>query len=62
LNGNLNALRPAITAGTLSRSQAARQLGVTLSAVSKALKKGSENGGAETRATTGLVGGRRGAN
>jgi DNA invertase Pin-like site-specific DNA recombinase len=40
LNGNLEALRPAIEAGTLSRSQAARQLGVTLSAVSRALKKG----------------------
>jgi DNA invertase Pin-like site-specific DNA recombinase len=35
LNGNLDALRPAIEAGTLSRSAAARRLGVTLSAVSK---------------------------
>ena len=39
LNGNLDALRPAIEAGTLSRSAAARQLGVTLSAVSRALKR-----------------------
>lgn len=44
LNGNLEALRPAIEAGTLSRSQAARQLGVTVSAVSRALRKGSPNG------------------
>jgi DNA invertase Pin-like site-specific DNA recombinase len=51
LNGNLDALRPAIEAGTLSRSAAARRLGVTLSAVSKALKKGSDNGRAETRTT-----------
>ncbi len=40
LNGNLEALRPLIEAGTLSRSQAARRLGVTLSAVSRALRKG----------------------
>src|SRR5579859_3225968 len=51
LNGNLDALRPAIEAGTLSRSAAARRLGVTLSAVSKALKKDSDNGRAETRTT-----------
>jgi DNA invertase Pin-like site-specific DNA recombinase len=56
LNGNFEALRPAIEAGTLSRSAAARRLGVTLSAVSKALKKGSDNGGAETRITHRAVG------
>lgn len=48
LNGNLDALRPAIAAGTLSRSQAARQLGVTTSTVSRALRKDSENGEAGT--------------
>ncbi len=37
LNGNLEALRPFIEAGTLSRSQAARQLGVTVSTVSRSL-------------------------
>jgi subtilase family serine protease len=37
--------------GTMNRSAAARQLGVTLSAVSRALKKGSPNVGAETRTT-----------
>lgn len=56
LNGNLDALRPAIAAGTLSRGQAARQLGVTTSAVSRALKKGSQNGETETRSTTRLAG------
>jgi DNA invertase Pin-like site-specific DNA recombinase len=50
LNGNLDALRPAIAAGTLSRTQAARQLGVTVSAVSRALKKGHSNGPARTLA------------
>jgi len=49
LNGNLEALRPTIEAGTLSRSAAANR-GVTLSAVSKALKKGSENREVGTRA------------
>jgi len=37
LNGNLDALRPAIAAGTLSRRQAAKQLGVTVSTVSRTL-------------------------
>jgi DNA invertase Pin-like site-specific DNA recombinase len=49
LNGNLDALRPAIEAGMLSRSAAARQLGVTLSAVSRALKKAGATGAAQTR-------------
>lgn len=39
LNGNLDVLRPAIESGRLSRSAAARQLGVTVSAISKALRK-----------------------
>ena len=37
LNGDLEALRPAIENGTLSRRQAARQLGVTVSTVSRSL-------------------------
>ncbi len=37
LNGNLDALRPAIEAGILSRRQAAKRLGVTVSTVSRAL-------------------------
>lgn len=49
LNGNLDALRPAIEAGTMSRSEAARRLDVTLSAVSRYLKKGVANGEARTR-------------
>jgi DNA invertase Pin-like site-specific DNA recombinase len=51
LNGNLDVLRPAIAAGRLSRRQAARQLGVTTSAISRALKKGGPNREAETRTT-----------
>jgi DNA invertase Pin-like site-specific DNA recombinase len=44
LNGNLDALRPAIEAGTLSRRQAARQLGVTVSTVCRALsRKGGQS-------------------
>jgi DNA invertase Pin-like site-specific DNA recombinase len=43
LNGNLDALRPAIAAGTLSRRQAAKQLGVTVSTVCRTL---SRKGGA----------------
>jgi DNA invertase Pin-like site-specific DNA recombinase len=39
LNGNLDALRPAIAAGTLSRSAAARQLDVSPSGVSRALRR-----------------------
>jgi DNA invertase Pin-like site-specific DNA recombinase len=35
LNGDLDALRPAIEAGTLSRRQAARPLGVTVSTISR---------------------------
>jgi DNA invertase Pin-like site-specific DNA recombinase len=61
LNGNLEALRPAILAGTLSRSAAARQLGVTLSAVSRALKKGGHNGRAGSLVNRGVVGEREGA-
>jgi DNA invertase Pin-like site-specific DNA recombinase len=37
LNRDLDALRPAIQAGTLSRRQAARQLGVNVSTVSRTL-------------------------
>jgi len=37
LNRNLDALRPAIATGALSRPQAANQLGVTVSTVSRAL-------------------------
>jgi DNA invertase Pin-like site-specific DNA recombinase len=55
LNGNLDALRPAIEAGTLSRSAAARQLGVTLSAVSRALRKGGPKDAAQTRAIAGVA-------
>jgi len=39
LNGELDALRPLIEAGTLSRRQAAKRLGVTASTVSRALSK-----------------------
>lgn len=39
LNGNLLALKPAIEAGTMSRGEAATQLGVTVSAVSRALRR-----------------------
>ena len=46
LNGNLDALRPAIAAGTLSRRQAAKQLGVTVSTVSRTLLR---KGGARPR-------------
>jgi DNA invertase Pin-like site-specific DNA recombinase len=55
LNGNLDALRPAIEAGALSRSAAARQLGVTLSAVSRALRKGGQNDAAQTRVVAGVA-------
>ncbi len=58
LNSNLEALRPLIEAGTLSRSQAARQLGVTLSAVSRALKKGGPEHLAESRVTYAVSGAR----
>jgi DNA invertase Pin-like site-specific DNA recombinase len=37
LNGNLDALRPAIASGALSRRQAARQLGVSPRTISRAL-------------------------
>jgi len=44
LNGDLDALRPAIEAGTLSRRQAARRLGVHVSTVSRSLsRKGCPN-------------------
>lgn len=39
LNGDLDALRPAIAAGTLSRRQAAKRLGVTVSTVSRSLAR-----------------------
>ena len=39
LNGDLEALRPLIEAGTLSRRQAAKRLGVTTSTVSRALSR-----------------------
>ena len=41
LNGNLDALRRAIEAGTLSRRQAARRLGVSISTVSRSLLRKS---------------------
>ena len=37
LNGNLEALRPLIESGTLSRRQAAKRLGVTVSTVTRSL-------------------------
>ena len=37
LSGNLEALRPLIESGTLSRRQAAKRLGVTVSTVSRSL-------------------------
>jgi transposase len=40
LNGNLEALRPAIETGTLSQRQAAKRLGVTVSTVSRSLARG----------------------
>ncbi len=47
LNGDLDALRPAIEAGTLSRRQAAKRLGVTVSTVSRSLsRKGGPTRGA----------------
>ena len=53
LNGNFDALRPAIDSGQLSRRAAAKRLGVTVSTVSRALsRKGSPNDGAETRVTS----------
>ena len=39
LNGDLDALQPLIETGTLSRRQAARRLGVTVSTVSRALSR-----------------------
>jgi DNA invertase Pin-like site-specific DNA recombinase len=42
LNGNLEAPRPCIEAGTLTCSAAARQLGVTASAVSRALRRNAD--------------------
>lgn len=43
VNGNLEALRPLIVAGSLSMSAAARQLGVNPSTVSRALRKPHES-------------------
>ncbi|HLJ58380.1 MAG TPA: recombinase family protein [bacterium] len=51
LNGSLDALIPAIEAGTLSRRQAAKQLGVHVSTVSRALlQKGCGNDGPQSLA------------
>jgi DNA invertase Pin-like site-specific DNA recombinase len=56
LNGELEALRPAIEAGQLSRHAAARQLGVTHTTISRALArtasgaKGPRNRASETQA------------
>jgi DNA invertase Pin-like site-specific DNA recombinase len=56
LNGDLDALRPAIAAGTLSRRQAARQLGVNVSTVSRTLlRKDGQNRAAETRVSPRLA-------
>ena len=41
LDGNLESLRPAIEAGTLSRRQVAKRLGVTVSTVSRSLRRRS---------------------
>jgi DNA invertase Pin-like site-specific DNA recombinase len=41
LNGDLDALRPTIEAGTLSRRQAAKRLGVNVSTISRALQRKS---------------------
>jgi DNA invertase Pin-like site-specific DNA recombinase len=56
LNGNLDALLPAIAAGTLSRRAAAKRLGVAVSTVSRAmLQKGGPIDEAETRTAAGSV-------
>ncbi len=55
LNGDLDVLRPAILAGTLSRRAAARRLGVTVSTVSRSLsREGRANGSAPGRAHQGV--------
>lgn len=51
LNGDLDALRPAIEAGELSRRAAARRLGVNVSTVSRALAR-EEVEGTERRSVT----------
>lgn len=54
LNGDLDALRPQIEAGDLSRRQAARQLGVSVSTVSRSLlRKGGSDPAAGSRVSTG---------
>ena len=54
LNGELETLRPVIESGQLSRQQAARQLGVTHTTISRALArpgaKGPRNRAPETQA------------
>ena len=58
LNGELDALRPLIETGTLSRRHAARRLGVTVSTVSRALsRKGGPGRPAEKPETVGVYGG-----
>jgi DNA invertase Pin-like site-specific DNA recombinase len=55
LNGELDALVPAIASGALSRRQAARRLGVTVSTISRALRrKGYRNENAPDRVDGGL--------
>jgi DNA invertase Pin-like site-specific DNA recombinase len=49
LDGDLDALRPAIEAGTLSRRAAARRLGVTVSTVSRTLLRNGGPAGAAGR-------------
>lgn len=57
LNGEIEALRPLIEAGTLSRRQAARRLGVTVSTVSRALsRKGGPGRPTERPETMGVSG------
>jgi DNA invertase Pin-like site-specific DNA recombinase len=55
LNGDLDALRPAILAGTLSRRAAAQQLGVAASTVSRALRKGGTSDPAESPANAAVA-------
>jgi DNA invertase Pin-like site-specific DNA recombinase len=56
LDANLETLRPLLEAGTLSRRQAAKQLNVTISTVSRALsRKGGSEHALETRAAQGVA-------
>ena len=54
LDGGLEALRPSIESGALSRRRAARQLGVNVSTVSRALRKGYRQEGQESQETRGV--------